>query len=49
MELYLQSLFEHLCTEPEFVTFLEAHESIPSLAGRYDNPIWRTRPPGLIG
>ncbi len=29
--------------------FKEPRESIPSLAGRYDNPIWRTGPPGYIG
>ncbi len=29
--------------------FLGAQESILSLAGLYDNPIWRTGPPGYIG
>ncbi len=36
-------------TEPEFVNLEGAHESIPSLAGRYDDPIWRTCLPGYVG
>ncbi len=36
-------------TEPVFDTFLGAQESIPCLAGRYDNPTYRTGPPGYIG
>ncbi len=32
-----------------FVKLLKTQESIPSLAGRYDNPILRTGPPGYIG
>jgi hypothetical protein len=44
-------------TEPDFVNFQGAQESIPrnlfrqpiGLAGRYDNPICRTRPQGYIG
>ncbi len=36
--------------EPLFVDLLlEAQESIPSLAGRYDNHICRIGPPGYIG
>ncbi len=36
-------------TEPIFVNILSgAKESIPSLAGRYDNPIWYTGPPSYI-
>ncbi len=34
---------------PYLQTFLWAQESIPNLAGRYDNPIRRTGPPGYIG
>ncbi len=37
-----------LFSEPEFVTFRGAQESIPSLACRYDNPNWRTGLPGYI-
>ncbi len=34
---------------PNLYTFSEAQESISNLAGRYDNPFWRTGPPGYIG
>ncbi len=37
-----------LFSEPEFVTFSGAQESIPSLACRYDNPNWRTGLPRYI-
>ncbi len=37
----------HWRSEPVFVN-PEPQESIPSLAGQYDNPIWRTGPPGYI-
>jgi hypothetical protein len=36
-------------TETVFVYLLRALESIPSLAGRYDNPICRTGPQDYIG
>jgi hypothetical protein len=42
-ELYLER------AEPEFVNIYEAQESIPSLAGLYDNPIWLTDPSSYIG
>ncbi len=29
--------------------FMEPRNRFPALAGRYDNPIWRTDPPGYIG
>ncbi len=29
--------------------FKEARNRFPALAGRYDNPIWRTGPPGYTG
>ncbi len=37
--------------QPEslFVNLLWAQESIPSLAGRYDNPFWRIGPPHFRG
>ncbi len=38
----------HWSSEPVF-TNPEPQESIPSLAGRYDNPFWRSGPPGYIG
>ncbi len=38
-----------LPSEPVFVSFYGAQESISSLAGRYDNLICRTGPPGYIG
>jgi hypothetical protein len=34
---------------PNLYTFSEAQESIANLAGRNDNPFWRTGPPGYIG
>jgi hypothetical protein len=34
--------------EPVFVDLLGAQESIPSMAGRYDKPIFRTGPPGYM-
>ncbi len=43
--LHLQLVPVPFCPE----TFLGAQESIPSLAGRYDNPLCRTGPPGYIG
>ncbi len=35
--------------EPVFVDPLRSPESIPSLAGRYDNPICCTGPPSYMG
>ncbi len=43
----LKNCYDH--TETEFVNLLRSQESIPSLAGQYDNPIWRTGPPDCIG
>ncbi len=31
------------------LSFSGAQESIPSLVGPYDNPVWRSGPPGYIG
>jgi hypothetical protein len=44
--LYLQYIQNMYYPEPVFVNLLR--ESIPSLASRYDNPIWHTSPPGYI-
>ena len=35
--------------EPVFVNLLSSQESIPILAGRYDNPICRSSPLAYIG
>jgi|688.fasta_scaffold467207_1 hypothetical protein len=43
------SVDTYLTTELVFVDLLVAQESIPSMAGRYDNPICRTGPPCYIG
>ncbi len=53
LSFFLNPLFPTLIFQfllsPYLYTFYRAQESIPSLAGRSDNPICRTGPPGYIG
>ncbi len=44
--IYPLSLSLRVHPEPKFVNLSGAQESIPSMAGRYDDPIGSTGPPG---